>query len=406
MLKEKWAATSLLAVWMWSTAAVSAPAAPSLAEMVESAISRNPGIELAEAERNVGKALERKSNQVFAGDFTANVKYQTDTIGSDLGYREWEGGVEVPLWLPGQADSYAREADQTLLVSDVMQSARHLEIAGEVRERLWSAVIMRSESEQAQVALDAAKELFNDVRRRVEAGELPRTDLLLAEQAMLEREEAAQQAQTRARQAAQRFTRFTGFDLPEQPTDEQAQTVDSIKQDHPALLLSHGRVEQARARRNRVSAERRTGPSVWVGGKSAKAMAGSDYDSAVGVEISMPFGTGGHTAPALAEAEAALTQAQVDHAAAQIALEDKVAETGLELDRAKTALTQTERRSRLAAQSLKLSRRAFSLGETDLIRLLQVQADALAARHDLELRQLELGQAVARLNQAQGVIPQ
>lgn len=386
--------------------AQAAPSAPSLAQMVEAAVSRNPGIELAAAERNVGEALQRKAAQLFAGGPTANIKYQTDTIGSDLGYREWEGGIEVPLWLPGQAGSYEREADQTLRVSDVLQTAKRLEIAGQVRERLWSAAIARSEVEQANGAVKAARELLNDVQRRVEAGELPHTDRLLAEKALLEREEAAQQAQTRARQAAQLFTRYTGFDLPAEPGQEQIGNTEALNTEHPQLMLSHARVEQARARRNRVSAERRSGPSVWLGGKTSKAMAGSDYESAIGVEISMPFGEGGHTAPALAEAEAALTQTQVEHASTQLAFEDQFAQAGLERERALQAVEQTQRRSRLAEESLKLSRRAFSLGETDLIRLLQVQADALAARHDVEIRKLELAQAVARLNQVQGVIPQ
>lgn len=396
----------VMAVLLWGGAAVSAQATPSLGQMVEAALSRNPGIELADAERRIGEALQRKAAQPFAGDPAANVKYQTDAFGTDLGYREWEGGIEVPLWLPGQASSYTREADRTQAVSDVMRSARRLEVAGEVRDRLWTAAIAQSEASQAQAALKAAKDLLADVRRRVEAGELPRTDLLLAEKAVLEREESAQHAETRAEQAQQLFARYTGLDLPANPPKEQPYRGKALDADHPQLSLSQGRVEQARARRDRVKAERHTGPSLWVGGKTTKAMAGSEYDSAIGVEISMPFGTGGHAAPALAEAEAALTQAQVEDASARLVLEDRISQAVLELERADTAVNQTQRRSRLSEESLKLNHRAFSLGETDLIRLLQAQADALAARHDLEIRQLELAQAVARLNQAQGVIPQ
>jgi hypothetical protein len=35
-----------------------------------------------------------------------------------------------------------------------------------------------------------------------------------------------------------------------------------------------------------------------------------------------------------------------------------------------------------------------------------VQADAIDARHDQQIRQLDVGQAIARLNQSLGVIPQ
>ena len=120
----------------------------------------------------------------------------------------------------------------------------------------------------------------------------------------------------------------------------------------------------------------------------------------------MPFGGGAHTAPALAEAEAALTQAQVEYNDTRLALEDTLTLARLELERANATLEQTARRRTLAEESLELGRRAFHLGETDLVRLLQTQADALSARHDHEIRQLEYGQALARLNQALGVIPQ
>ena len=405
MSKRRPIYVGVVAILLGSAITAPALASPSLAQMLEAALSRNPGIELADAERSIGDALRRKSEQPFAGDPAANVKYQSDALGSDHGYREWEGGIEMPLWLPGQADSYAREATRTDQVSDVLRSAKRLEIAGEVRDRLWSAEIARGEAVQAEAGVTAAKELYADVQRRVDAGELPRTDLLLAEKAVLEREEIALLAQTRFEQAQQSFSYYTGLDLPSNPREETPHREKTLNPEHPLLLLSRGRVDQARARRERVNAERHAGPSLWLGGKTTKAVAGSEYESSVGVEISMPFGTGAHAAPALAEAESSLTQAQVDDAGARRDLEDRLAEALFDLARTEAAIEQAGKRNRLADESLKLNKRAFSLGETDLIHLLQAQADALAARHDLEIRRLERAHAIARLNQAQGVIP-
>jgi outer membrane protein TolC len=378
---------------------------PSLAQMVQAAAERNPGAELAAAQRGIGAALQRKADQPLAAAPTANVKYQTDRIGSDLGYREWEGGVELPLWLPGQAAAFSREAERQQGLSDAMQAARDLEIAGEVRERLWSAALAHSDAEQARSARDTAQELFNDVKRRVAAGELPRSDSLLAEKELLQREDALQQAINRADQAAALFKRYTGFDALATPTAESPAAVDPIDPQHPLLSRLHSEVERARAHRDRVSETQRGGPNLWVGAKSARALAGEDYESAVGIELSMPFGDAAHNAPELAEAEAVLTEAQVEHSRTRLQLEDTLSQMALELARAAGALTQTERRRDLANESLKLSRRAFELGETDLVRLLQVQADALSARHDYRIRQLQHGQAIARLNQASGVIP-
>jgi cobalt-zinc-cadmium efflux system outer membrane protein len=385
--------------------AATATKQPSLEQMVRAAAARNPGAELAAAQRGIGAALQRKADQPLAAAPIANVKYQTDRVGSDLGYREWEGGVELPLWLPGQADAFVREAEQQQRLSDAMQAARELEIAGEVRERLWSAALARSDAEQARSARDRAQELFNDVQRRVAAGELPRSDNLLAENELVQREDALQQALNRANQAAALFKRFTGFDALANPAVESPAAAEAIDPQHPLLSRLHGEVERARAHRDRLSKTQRGGPNLWVGAKSARALAGEDYESAVGIELSMPFGDAVHYAPDLAEAEAALTEAQVEHSRTRLQLEDSLSQVALELERAAGALAQTERRRELANESLKLSRRAFELGETDLVRLLQAQADALSARHDYRIRQLQHGQAIARLNQASGVIP-
>lgn len=381
-------------------------AAPALAEMVNAAIERNPGLELAGAERKLAGALRRKADQPLADAPSANLKYQTDALGSDRGYREWEGGVELPLWLPGQADGYAREAGRSLTAAESLAQAQRLEIAGEVRERLWTAAIARSTGEQARAAVGVAEKLLHDVQRRVAAGELPRSDRLLAEKKLLNRQEGLQQATNRAEQAERLFTRYTGLAASPAPATESPRAPAELSDDHPRLRLTRDRLERAKAHRDRIAVTRRSGPSVWLGAKSTRDATGAGYDSAVGVEVSLPFGTAAHTAPALAEAEAQLTQAQVEHRRTRLALEDALTRADLELARTTTSLQQTERRLALAEESLKLSRRAFELGETDLVRLLQAQDDALAARHDHQIRRLEHGRALARLNQALGVIPQ
>jgi len=381
-------------------------AATSLGEIVSAASARNPGGELSASQHELAAALQRKADQPFSDAPSANVKYQTDRIGSDIGYREWEGGVAMPLWLPGQADSYAREADGQRGVADAMSKARLLQVSGEVRKRLWLAILARSDAEQARNAEVTARALFNNVKRRVDAGELPSSDRLLAEKELVLREGELKAAENRALVAARLFTRYTGLDLPEQPTAEAPFTMREIDLQHAQLQLLQREVDRARKHRDRVSASQRSGPTLWLGAKSARALAGEGHDSAVGVEVSMPFGTKGHSAPALAEAELALTEAQVALSQTRLQLEDALTQAQLDLDRATTALAQTERRRDLSEASLKLSQRAFDLGETDLVRLLQAQADALSARQDFHNRQLRHGRAVAQLNQALGVIPQ
>lgn len=378
----------------------------SLADAVAAAFARHPEARLAEARRDLGRALETRASQPLAGDPAVNLKYQTDAIGSGNGYREWEGGVELPLWWPGQRSAQRQEADRTLVSADALAGAKQLEVAGEVRERLWGSALARSAQREAQLAYDSAKVLERDIARRVEAGELPRSDLLLAQKETLGREDDLRQATNRAQQAEQHFKRYTGLD--EVPPAESEIPVNSpdLPEQHPTLLLASADADRARALRNRVASERRAGPNLWVGGKSTRDVSGADYDSAIGLEVTIPFGTKAHAAPALAGAEAALTEVLANQDRTRRELQEALATATLEHQRAEEALERAARSQSLADESLRLSRRAFELGETDLVRLLQARSDALAAHHDLEARRLEVGQAVARLNQILGVIPQ
>ena len=383
-----------------------APAEVSLADAVAAAYTRQQDGRVAQAQRDLGQALETRASQLLSGDPSFNLKYQTDAVGAGTGYREWEGGVNLPLWWPGQRSAQRREAERVYGSADALARARKLDVAGEVRERLWGLALARSTQQEAQLAYDSAQQLERDISRRVEAGELPRSDLLLAQKETLFREDDLRQAGNRAQQAERRFQSYTGLsEVPAAQTEALGEVQDLTAQ-HPMLALVTADAERARARRDRVASERRSGTSLWVGGKTVRDISGADYNSAVGLEISVPFGSRSHAAPALAEAEAALTEAAVNQQRTRLELEGALVAAKLERERAETALQRASARKSLADESLKLSRRAFELGETDLVRLLQARRDALGAHSEYEMRRLQLGQAIARLNQISGVIPQ
>ena len=283
-----------------------------LSGFVEAALVRHQGRELSQGERDIANALNRKAAQPLAGDPTFNLKYETDAIGSDLGYREWEGGVELPLWWPGQSREHKREAERTMSVADAILNARRLEVAGKVRDRIWMLALARGELEQARSALKTTQDLAGDVKRRVDAGELPRSDLLLADKDVLTRADAMAQAENRVTQAERMFTLYTGMESVPAPRREQLSSSKELPENHPQLILVDAKVEQARAHRERVKGERRRGPNVWLGGKSFKEQSGAGYDSAVGVEVSIPLGSVAHAAPASAKAGTALTEAQIE----------------------------------------------------------------------------------------------
>lgn len=378
----------------------------SLPEAVESAAQRHPDRQLESAERGLASAMRRKAEQPLAADPSVTLKHETDAIGSAHGFREWEGGVDLPLWWPGQSATYRREAERTQDAAEAMTRARRLDIAGEVRERLWRLQLARIERALAQSALDVARKLADDVIRRVEAGELPRSDSALTQGELLAREDALEQADSRLLEARRLFVRYTGVEANESNRAETALPARELPAEHPALLLAQAAVSRARAHRDRVKADRRAGPNLWLGARTEKPATGLDYESFVSAQISLPFGSEAHAAPDLARAESELTTAQVARERIRIDLEEALTSAVLEFERTLGAQQRSQGRQRLAEESLKLSRRAFELGETDLVRLLQAQNTAISSRYDVEIRAVEHARSVARLNQALGVVPQ
>ena len=64
-----------------------------------------------------------------------------------------------------------------------------------------------------------------------------------------------------------------------------------------------------------------------------------------------------------------------------------------------------QERRQLSAENLRLSEKAFSLGESDLATLLRIRAAAFDAEAFLDRQRVARAAAISRLNQALGVLP-
>jgi outer membrane protein TolC len=283
-------------------------------------------------------------------------------------------------------------------------------MAGRVRQATWEAAFAEGRLRQAEMALEASRALETTVTKRTDAGELARVDLLTARQETLGREVELQSAQIEARRAHEVYRRLTGAeDLPEpltEPVPASPGAAPALPPDHPLLADTDGALARARAERKQVELDRRGNPTLSLGGKRTQELRGEDALDALQIEISLPFGLASQSAPALASAERVYTERLTDLHRIRREAEQALAEADIERLGAAEALAVAERRHALAQDALRLMRRAFDLGETDLAELLRAEERARAASMDLELRRLEQGRALARLNQALGVIPE
>jgi cobalt-zinc-cadmium efflux system outer membrane protein len=129
------------------------------------------------------------------------------------------------------------------------------------------------------------------------------------------------------------------------------------------------------------------------------------YANTVGIRLKIPFSSGPLVRRETSAAKADADQADAEMVRAQTRIQ-------LEAERADRALASSERqflmaqeRRQLSAENLRLSEKAFSLGESDLATLLRIRAAAFDAEAFLDRQRVARAAAISRLNQALGVLP-
>jgi outer membrane protein TolC len=383
--------------------------ASTLAEAVTAALQLQQQEQRVGALRNEQAAVGRQAAGPLAADPALRAKTLSDALTGDDGAYELEAMVDLPLWMPGQRGARRSVADALGAQAGALSRYLRWEAAGRVREAAWDAALAQGRLLQTGAALESARDLERDIAKRSGAGELARVDLLVAQQDTLAREVELQAAQIEYDRAIHTYIHLTGLPTLPDPLVETAAPAEDeqeVPPDHPLLANSAGTVAQARAERDRVQSQRRGNPTLSLGAKQARGARGAESDTALQLEVSIPFGLANQAAPALAGAERVYTERVAEQNLTRLEVGHTLHEARLGLLGAADALGVAQRRQALTQDALKLVRRAFDLGESDLTALLLAQERARQANLDLELRRLEQGRAAARLNQAMGVVPE
>ena len=252
---------------------------------------------------------------------------------------------------------------------------------------------------------ETAHALEQDVERRQQAGELAKTDVMLARNETLQAQAAQLRAEAELRHAEHRYWMLTGLkQIPanaEEPLAREVQADDS----HPLLAPSARRIALAQEERNLTQVERRENPQLMLNARHERGAFDDAYDSSVGVAVRIPLDAEVRSAPLLARAEMELAQAMTEHEQRRLELLTAMHEAEHNLEVTRQEMILVDEQNRLAQDNLRLARKAFSLGETDLVHLLRVQTSAFEAERALRTRQIQLQWDIARYNQAAGVLP-
>jgi len=385
----------------------SAMAAPTLAEVIDAALQHHPDRLLPAARKRLADGYRRQADALLGGDPAVALSAWNDMIGNDDGYREQQASLALPLRPPGLRDARRRQAELIDGEAEALTQRLRWQVAAGVLQRLWALHLAERE-----LALDvrqhaAAIALEKTVARRVEAGELARSELLLAQQERLTREVIVQDARSALDKARADWLSFTGSsELPASFTPTPLPAEASIDEDHPLLRPARLAMERAIAQRYETQIRRRENPVLSLYLKRDRGAARDPYNEYVGAEISIPFGTALHNAPALAEAAEQVEISRAAYAETRRQLTLNLTHARQELDRARAALTLAQKRDQLAQQRLHMSERAFELGETGLYLLLQARGKAIDAARELDRSQIRHQRAIVEYNLALGAIPE
>ncbi len=348
-------------------------------------------------------ARQQAAGAWLSGAPSVTVSHRSDRFTNNLGLREYEAGVALPLWSPGVRMATANQvgADQAALLAEPL--AYKLKLAGELRDIAASTAGAALELALAERKLGEAKTLLQDTQRRVSSGDSPRIDALQASAA--ERQAAGLTSQARTAFAAlqAQWRVLTGL-AQVAVLDDAAPVSDSVA-DHPTLVAAQARVRVAQSRLALAEADRREAPELGVGITREKALAGDVAQNALRLSLRIPFGGTNRNAPRLAAARAELgtAYADFDTTQRQVQFDFDVARSALQSAQAAAVLA--NERAAFSAQAQALVAKSYQLGESDLPTRLRADNDRFEADLAAARTRADLQRAIARLHQSSGQLP-
>jgi cobalt-zinc-cadmium efflux system outer membrane protein len=408
-------AGNLVAAHAQTSAAPSAPTRPTLRTAFEATWARQPEAQALAARRDSARAQAQASQSLTPEPVAMELSTKTDRLNRNVGTREYEVGVAIPLWLPGERGRSQSLADAEGRSVESSATAAQLRVAATVREAWWSWQRARAELEAARGQLDNVRRIAADVGKRLQAGDLARADQHQADGAVAAAEAAVAQAESTLTAALQHLRALTAMpDLvaaiditpaaePEPPASV-TQTVDLDS--HAEMQALKDRAAVAEGTVAVAAAQTRASPELTIAATRDRGAYGESYQQTFTVGVRIPFGGGArHDARvAAARADAVELQAQMALERARLASERESARA--RTDAARAQLAAAERRALLARESRGFFDKSFRLGETDLPTRLRIEAEAADADRQVARARIELAAAISGWRQALGLLPQ
>ena len=400
--------TSLCVALLVPTAPAHAQPGPTLKQAFDTAWARQPEAGGSELRRNAVEARRDAAGNWLVAQPNIEMSTRTDVVNRNDGSREYEVGVGLPLWLPGERSSARALADAE---GDALQSrllATQLRLAAEVRNAWWSAVQAGVDLELAQARLKLAEQLAGDVARRVRAGDLARADQHQADGAAAAASALLAETQSQAVQARQRLRSLLGTpqELPREIAAEALPSGSVDENRHPALREIADRAEAARRAKALAATQTRNNPQLLLTTRRDRGTFSDPYAQTVGIGVRIPFGADNRQQARIVSAEADAVEAEMRLARDRESVLAEIDAARARLAASEAQLNATARRATLARETRGFFDKSFRLGESDLPTRLRVELESYEAERQLAKSRIAAAQAISQLRQALGLLPE
>ena len=374
-------------------------------EVIEETLINYPRfVELAtrDAEANL---LAARGSKWLSGPATAYAGYISDRALDDTNMVEYDLGVELPLWRWNERTA-AKElgAAASIEFNAATAGLRH-RLTGLLRTALWDIERAVVQVSVAEKNVAAAKELLRVVTRRHAVGDLPLTDTLLAESALLERESVLIENQALLADAERVYRSLSGLDRRPAAISEALSPREELDDAHPWLAMANAELARVEAELELASDGAKGAPVLVLGSRRERGAYTDYYVDSVGLQLKVPFGGDTHRGAKTVDNLRAVSAAKADRALLMRQLELDLHEARHTLTVVNTSLALARQQAELATRGARMSALAFEQGEMGLFELLVQQHRAQDAQMETARLEVEGQRAIAEINQALGEAP-
>ncbi len=375
-------------------------------DIYASALQQAPEAMETSVRENQAVDFRRVGGSLIAGQPGLQMSYYDDGLLDDVGLQEFEYGVQVPLWRPGQKRD-ARQLGKSYEVQvEHWKNALAWTVGGRVRQVLGEIATAEADLVLQERAVADAERLREVTSTLFNAGEVARLELMQSESLLVEKQADLLQAQAAMVDAERTYTIITGLrERPAMTLTESLTNEEDIQETHPWLQYLRSNVDLAGALVKQSEHSARGNPTLTLGTRQERPDRFQDSISSVALQLSIPFGGKNFVSSRSSSARRDKVDAEVAWQNAWIELNRQLHEVEHDLFILDQEEPLRRTQAELSRERFDMALTAFSLGEVTLAQVVIAQQDAQESDRALQMLLADRQRQITQFNQLIGVMP-